>query len=266
MQNRQALLFLALAVILGLAAAFSAQRWLLRQTPRIEGKAVATVPVVMARSSVPVGAALTKGALEIAHWPEPYAPAGRLASLESAMGRVTRHPLAPGEPVLEAALLPDGSEAGLIGVIGEEKRAVSVKVDAVIGVAGFVKPGSSVDVVATLRRIDLEKKLPYSKVVLQDVRVLAIDQKLEEADNGEAHLVSVVTLEVSPEQAEHLTYISHEGRLQLALRSPGDHEVVKTRSTGVSDLLPPRRARRAIRAAGPPVQVIRGSDVSTKHF
>ena len=78
-------------------------------------------------------------------------------------------------------------------------------------------------------------------------------------------LVSVVTLEVTPSQAEQLTYISHEGRLQLSLRSPGDHEVVKTKSTGVSDLLPSRRRRNGSRP-GKSVQVLRGSSISTRRF
>ena len=142
---------------------------------------------------------------------------------------------------------------------------MSVKVDPVIGVAGFVKPGARVDVVATLRRIDLKKKLPYTMVILQDVRVLAIDQQLQEATEGEPALVSVVTLEVDPSQAQTLTYISHQGRIQLALRRPDDHEVVKVKSTGVEDLLPPRRRGNGSRPRKS-VQVLRGSSVSTKSF
>jgi pilus assembly protein CpaB len=138
-----------------------------------------------------------------------------------------------------------------------------VKVDPIIGVAGFVNPGTRVDVLATLRDLGTAKKVPYTKVVLQDVRVLAIDQKMETAQNGEPELVSVVTLEVTPKQAEELAYSAHEGRLQLALRSPGDREIIKTIGVSASDLLARPRAR-AIRKSG--VQVVKGANVSVKSF
>jgi pilus assembly protein CpaB len=181
---------------------------------------------------------------------------------------VLRRPLSRGEPVLESSLLPVGSQAGLPSVITNSKRAVSVKVDPVVGVAGFVAPGTRVDVLATLRRIDTEEKLPYTKLILQDVAVLAIDQKLEEARNGDPELVSVVTMELTPKQSEELTYAAHEGRLQLALRGPGDHEEVKTQPVSVATLLggsPARKPKVAVQA-GPSVQVITGSSVSVKSF
>jgi len=138
----------------------------------------------------------------------------------------------------------------------------------VVGVAGFVAPGTRVDVLATLRRIDTQEKLPYTKLILQDVTVLAIDQKLEEAKNGDPELVSVVTMELTPKQTEELTYAAHEGRLQLALRSPADHEEVKTQPVSVATLLGggvARKPRVAVRS-GPSVQVITGSSVSVKSF
>jgi Flp pilus assembly protein CpaB len=120
-----------------------------------------------------------------------------------------------------------------------------------------------------LRRVDQSQKLPYSKVVLQDVPVLAIDQKMEEAENGEPKLVSVVTLQVSPEQAEQLIYSSHEGRLQLALRSPADREIVPTTSVGVADVLGGRRSPApalARKNSGLGVEVLRGATLSRKAF
>ena len=265
MLNRQTLMFLGIATLLGLAAAFAARSWLQAQVPLGPAAAVETTPVIVARVAIPVGAALTGSEVELVEWPRAYMPSGPVSTIEAARGRVLRRPLARGEPVLETVLLPEGAEAGLVAVIEAEMRAISVKVDPVIGVAGFVKPGGRVDVVATLRRIDLKTKLPYTKIVLQDVKVLAVDQKLEEAENGEAELVSVVTLEVGPKQAEQLTYVSHEGRLQLALRSPGDHEVVKTQSIGVADVMPSRIAKRK---SGPRtrVQVIKGTEITNRNF
>jgi pilus assembly protein CpaB len=237
MQNRRGFLFLALAVLLGLGAVYVA-REVTGKTPPAHAEGV---------------------------------PTGALFALSSAEGRVTRRPLVAGEPVLESALFEKGAEGGLPAVIAAEHRAVSVKVDSVIGVAGFVKPGARVDVLATVRRVDQRNSLPYSKVILQDVKVLAIDQKLEEARDGEAQLVSVVTLEVKPDAAQKLIYSAHEGRLQLALRTPGDDQLVELASTGVRDVLgAPKKAPAAKPFArahnGAAVQVIRGSKIETKTF
>ncbi len=269
MQNRRAFFSLALALLLGVAAAVTAQRFLERQTPIVRETQVATAPVVVARVDVPVGTALQGQQLHTVEWPERYEPDGALADPKALAGRVLRRPVSAGEPILRAFLLPEGAEAGLGSVITDKRRAVSVKVDNVIGVAGFVTPGARVDVLATLRRIDRDAQ-PYSKVILQDIPVLAIDQKLEEAKNGEPQESSVVTLEVDSKQAEKLIYSAHEGRLQLALRNPTDHEQVETRSVGVADLLGVRRVAAAPSRPRPRsrvgVQLIRGSSVSVKAF
>ncbi len=267
MRDKQVMISLVLALILGLGAAFSARSWLKQQIPAaISAKAVETQTIVTMQTGVGVGAILTKEQLKIVDWPKSYLPEGAYSTIREVEGRVVKMPLTKGDPVREASLLPKGSQGGLVAVIDKDMRAVSVKVDAVIGVAGFVTPGSRVDVLATLRRVDQKNKLPYSMVILQDVRVLAIDQKLEEAKKGEATVVSVVTLEVKPEQAEQLTYAAHEGRLQLAMRNPGDRETVKTRSTGVSDLLPSRYRSRAAAPTGSPVEIIKGARVSMKNY
>jgi pilus assembly protein CpaB len=269
MQNRRSLFFFGLAIFFGIAAAFTARTVLENRASAAAPTAVPTRAVVVARTDVTVGTALRSLQLDSVEWPQAYLPDGSFSTPDQIDGRVLRRPLARGEPVLEASLLPVGAAAGLPSVIGETRRAVSVKVDPVVGVAGFVTPGTRVDVIATLRRIDLNEKLPYTKLILQDVTVLAIDQKLEEAKNGEPELVSVVTMEVTPKQSEELTYAAHEGRLQLALRSPSDHEEVKTQPVSVATLLgggPARKPKATVHRAGPSVQVITGSSVSVKSF
>ena len=268
MQTRRGLIFLALALVLGLAAAWTAMR--LATNPSVaEAAPSKTTPVVVARVDVAVASSLMREQLDTVEWPADHVPSGAMLSVDQTVDRIVRRPIAKGEPVLEAALFESGSAGGLRAVISPEYRAVSVKVDNVIGVAGFVTPGARVDVLATIRRVDRDRALPYAKVILQDVRVLAVDQKLEEVKCGDPELVNVVTLEVDPIQAEHLIYAAHEGRLQLALRSPGDDKEVATRSIGVADVLggqqpvskvsSPRRARTA-------VQVLKGSSLETKTF
>jgi pilus assembly protein CpaB len=271
MKNRRGLIFLGLAVVMGLAAAWVTTEFSPRSA-EANIAAVKTTPVVVVRSNVTVATSLTVAQLQLVDWPSEHVPAGTLHSVDDAKDRIVRRPLAQGEPVLESSLFPTGASGGLGAVISDKYRAVSVKVDNVIGVAGFVVPGSRVDVMATIRRVDQKRALPYSKVILQDVRVLAVDQKLEEVKSGDPELVSVVTLEVDPIQAEHLIYAAHEGRLQLALRSPGDDVKVATRSIGVVDVLngnmsgkkPPKK--RAVASTRTRVKIIRGTKVEVKKF
>ena len=267
--NRQAIFFLGLALVLGLLAALLAQRWLQGQLPQVAAGQSETVRLVVARSDIPIGTALTSGQMKLVRWPRSYKPKGSFGEAEPLSGHVARRPIAAGEPLLEMALHPKGTEAGLVSVIEPGKRAVSVKVDPVVGVAGFVKPGTRVDVLATIRRIDQKEKLPYiaqTNSVLQDVRVLAIDQRLEQVSEGEPKLVNVVTLEVSPADAPRLTHIAHEGRLHLALRGPTDREQTQTQSVAVGDVMPLPPRPRARRANGPSVQTIKGTDLSTRRF
>jgi pilus assembly protein CpaB len=271
MQTRRGLLFIALALVMGVAAAWIATR-LASNPAAARGTPLETTPVVVVRTDVPVASSLRREQLDTVDWPAQHVPPGAVNSVDQAVDRIVRRPIAGGEPVLEAALFDPGSAGGLRAVISPEHRAVSVKVDNVIGVAGFVTPGARVDVLATIRRVDRERPLPYAKVILQDVRVLAVDQRLEEVKSGDPELVSVVTLEVDPMQAEHLIYAAHEGRLQLALRSPGDDEQVATRSIGVADVLggkEPVKATKTSRAPRRPrttVQVIKGSKLQVKTF
>jgi pilus assembly protein CpaB len=271
MQNRRAILFLILAVVLGAGAAFTAKRWMEQQQTQPTGPS-STQPVAVMRADLQVGQVVHEREVAMVDWPLSYVPQGAHSDAAQLEGRVVRRPLSAGEPVLETALLPAGSAAGLVSVIDPTRRAVSVRVDPVIGVAGFVVPGSHVDVLVTISRIDTDGK-PYSKVILQDVEVLAIDQKLEEAKEGEPQLVQVVTVETSPQDAEKLTYAAHEGQLQLALRNPTDREIVETRSVGVADVMgephrpaAPHVTRTVARAPGAAVEVIKGSQVSVQSF
>ncbi|UCF69390.1 MAG: Flp pilus assembly protein CpaB, partial [Acidobacteriota bacterium] len=198
MKNQRALILFALAIGSGIAAALLVQHILDEQQPTLAEVQIDTTSVVVAKADLPLAAMLIAQQLETVEWPTAFLPIGSFSDPKVLKGRVLRRALAKGEAVQELSLLPEGSAGGLASVIEENSRAVSVKVDPIVGVAGFVTPGSRVDVLATLRRLDWSSKQPYAKVVLQNVKVLAIDQKLEEVDNGDPQLVSVVTLEVTP--------------------------------------------------------------------
>jgi pilus assembly protein CpaB len=260
------MIFLGVAVLLGAAAAFYANEWITSQNSTVV-KSVELVQLVVPRSNLAIATTLTAQQLDTVSWPKEHVPLGALQETSKAQGRVLRRPVAAGEVLVETALFAMGTGGGLPAVITPKRRAISVKVDQVIGLAGFVKPGTRVDVLTTLRRIDWRKPLPYSRTILQDIPVLAIDQKLEQVRDGEPELVSVVTLEVEPDQAQKLTYASHEGRLQLAMRSPGDEEVVKTRSISVAALMDSSSRRSTGKASrSTKVQIIRGAKSETKKF
>src|SRR5262245_29727719 len=162
MQNQRAILFLILAVALGVGAAFTAQRWLEQQrTQPMAAQAAATIPVAVMREALQVGQVVHQRALATVDWPRDLVPNGAFSDPAKLEGRVLRRPLAAHEPVLESALLPEGAAAGLGSVIEPTRRAISVKVDPVIGVAGFVAPGSRVDVLVTA---EPENGAPRSKV------------------------------------------------------------------------------------------------------
>ena len=265
MNQKRAFILFGIAAALGCAAILVARELIEPPETAALPSGPETIPLVIASVEIETGSALGSRQLEIVQWPTEFAPKSYFSTKEEVENRVVRRAVGAGEPILEAFLMAEGSKAGLVSVIDEKKRAVSVKVDPVIGVAGFVTPGARVDVLATLRRIDLRDKLPYSKVILQDVPVLAVDQKLQESRDGDAELVSVVTLEVDPQDAEKLIYSAHEGRLHLALRSPADREIVKTASIGVADLV--QRERKIVRAsAGHRVELLSGAEKKVKHF
>ena len=160
MKNRRGLIFIGLAVAMGLTAAWISKE-LAPSSAEAKVTSVQTTPVVVVRSDIPIATSLTNTQLKLVDWPTEHMPAGTLHTIAAAQDRIVRRPLAQGEPVLETSLFQIGAAGGLGAVIADKHRAVSVKVDNVIGVAGFVAPGSRVDVLATIRRVDRERAIPF---------------------------------------------------------------------------------------------------------
>lgn len=263
MHKKRSFLFLGLSVLLGLGAVY-AQRS--QSAKPAGGSELALVQVVIARTGLAVGDAIEPRQLDSIGWPKANLPAGTVSDPQSLAGRIARRPLAPGEPVLESALLPAGSPGGLSAVIEPNHRAVSVKVDEVIGVAGFVKPGARVDVLTTLRRVDGRSENARSRVILQNVAVLAVDQQMQTASDGKPEVVNVVTVSVDPDQSQRLVLGAHEGKLQLALRNPADVEVLPLRSVSAGDVLGMSGAPAGRPGGGTSVQILKGTDVTSKVF
>ncbi len=209
--------------------------------------------VVVAVHPLSVGSVLKAEDLKLTRLPAEEFPAGCFSKTEDLIGRPVILSILADEPIREGRLAPRGSGLGLAPVIPNGMRAVAVKVNDVVGVAGFVLPGMRVDVLATGRPPDSDNSGSITKTILQDILVLSAGQTLEPSANGHAINAPVVTLLVTPQQAETLTLAS-EWRLQLVLRNGGDRSVenmpgrelwelsggARKRSTAVAAVAPPR--------------------------
>ena len=181
-----------------------------------------TQPVVVAAADLALGTELKKEDLTIVNFPQGAAPDGAFARVADITGRGLIVSMVKNEPVMPGKLASKEAGAGLPPIIPEGMRAVSVRVNEVIGVAGYVLPGTRVDVVATASPTS-QPQDATSKVVLANVQVLAAGTRIEQdQEKGKAMQVTVVTLLVYPDQAERLALASTEGKIQLALRNPLD--------------------------------------------
>ncbi len=177
--------------------------------------------IVVAAEELVLGTRLTAPHLRMVPWPKAVALEGSFFDLEEIVGRGVVVPMLPNEPVMESKLAPIEAGAGLTTAIPEGMRAVAIKVNDVVGIAGFVLPGTRVDVIV-VGSPDERKRNDTSKVILENIVVLAAGQNIEQGTDGEPLAVQVITLLVTPVGAEKLALASVDGRLQLALRHPLD--------------------------------------------
>lgn len=180
----------------------------------------ANTQVVVAAIDLQVGAKLEDKDLREVRLPGSDLPQGYYQNKADVLGRGVVVPIAKGEFILPSKLAAENAGAGLPSLIPPGMRAVSVRVNEVVAVAGFVIPGTRVDVLLTGNPTGVNE--PLTTTVLENVEVLAAGQKLQRSAQGEPQSVPVITLLVSPEDAQKLTMASNEGRIQLALRNPLD--------------------------------------------
>jgi pilus assembly protein CpaB len=226
MKNKRALTMMAIAILFGLAAVGLASRWLLRQ-PAAGGD-----KIVVAASDVNLGQRLTPDMLKLAEWPVDSLPKGAYGDPLKLNGRVLKTSVLRGEPVSDAKLAPAGTVGGLSALITEGKRAITVRVNDVIGVAGFALPGNYVDIIVSTQKEPAQndksgREQSISKIVLERILVLAVAQEVGR-DDTKPRVVNAVTLEVTPEQAENLDLARSVGTLSLALRNQVDPQDTKT--------------------------------------
>lgn len=222
------LIYIAVSAAIGFIAVVMSARWM---DTRV---ASATMPLVVASSSIVPGERLGSHNAKVVPWPLTSAIAGGLTDVSTIDGRVAVSVITQGEPILETRLAPQGSRAGLNALIRPGYRAVTVKVNEVMGVAGFALPGNYVDILVS---VDNGAKERVSKIVLEKIPVLAVAQEHAVTDEIKPRVVGAVTLEVTPEQAERLDLARSIGQLSMALRNQTDLEAVNTGGAKVIDIL-----------------------------
>jgi len=233
-------LLLALAVVFGGAAVFLARGWLEAQIPKTivmtepNTPAIALATVVVARKDLFFGDRLTEALLEEAQWPAERVPAASFKSIDELLkeNRQVVRPIAKNEPILAGKLSGEGGRATLSAVVNDEMRAVTIRVDDVLGVAGYVLPGDRVDILFTR---ELSKGNPITNILLQNIKVLGIDQNSDDQED-DPKVVRTVTVEASPYQGQKLTLGAQVGTLSLALRNQLDVGPAPQRVVTLSDL------------------------------
>jgi pilus assembly protein CpaB len=245
---------LAIAILAGGGLAFATYNMINNQP--VKTTALPTQPVVVAAGDLALGTELTADKLAIVNFPKGKAPEGAFANISDVTGRGLITPIVKNEIILPAKLASKEAGAGLPPIIPEGMRAVSVRVNEVIGVAGYVLPGTRVDVLATASPNDVHADTT-TKLILANVQVLTAGTRMEQdEDKGKPMQVTVVTLLVFPEQAERLALASTEGKIQLALRNPLDLGTPETPGIKTAQMLgnlkaPVKMASARHKAPGP---------------
>ncbi len=228
-------LMLAVALASGGLAALLALRYL-RQQAQPLAQPVRSRMVVAARP-LPLGTIVQEQHLKTIDWSGGALPLGYISNPQDVVGRGLIAPVQENEPLLESKLAAKGTGGGLPIIITEGMRGLTMRVNEVSGVAGFVTPNTRVDVLLTME--DKASGEPATRIIMQDMRVLAAGQSLQPDKEGKPQSVPVVTFLVSPEQAETLALASQQGSIQLALRNMLDTMAVKTTGTRRGVLMGP---------------------------
>ena len=269
---------LIIGVVGALVVAILASSFVYREYEKTAAnKPAPTQYIVVANEPLQLGTRVDSSNLKLIPWPADKPVPGMFTKIEECTDRALITNVVENEPILDSKLAPKQAGAGLPATIPEGMRALSVAVNDVVGVAGFVIPGTTVDVLVT-GTIPAERGGTASNItrtILEDVRVLAAGQKIEQDQNGKPVNVPVVTLLVDPEQAAKLTMASTEGKIQLALRNTIDTKVTNPEPVlqavlfgGVKPPAPPKivRGKRVVPPPPYSIEVISGDKRQTKTF
>ncbi len=232
---KKPIMFFVLAGFAAVLASMVVYSALKRKDAEVEQAMVSTVEVAVAARDLALGNKIDAGAVRMVRWPRDAIPAGASTNPQAFMGNVVKIAFVKNEPLVASKLFFGEKTSGVLPLlIPPGMRAMSVPVDEVGDIAGFVLPQSRVDVLVALSGGGTEGS--RAKIVLEDIQVLAVAQTIEQKQD-QPEVVRVVTLVVTPEQAEQLTLATREGTLRLAMRNYSDNKIVLTPGVDVSEVL-----------------------------
>lgn len=207
------------------------------------------VQIVAAATDLPVGMTLAEKDIALMDWYSDAPPAGSFTKLTDVVGRPLLYPMSARQPILQKDLGVEGAGIGLAGKLPDGMRAVAIRSNEVIGVAGFVYPGSHVDLLMTFTPPGSAGAQPITETVLQNVEVLTAGQTIEPDPQGKPQTVGVVTLLLTPVDAQKLQLASGQGNIQFVLRSGADQKTPELRPTGLDELVVGHKAPAPVVAA-----------------
>jgi len=272
MGQKRPLLFLGFALGIALVTTVLIYQWLQgQQGAETEAPSVVAFEgtgIAVASVDVPWGTPLTEEFIRVVDFPDAALPVGHFKSVADLKGRVIIANLKKNEAIMESKLAPiDVTTGGVSAVMDPQKRAMAVKVNEVVGLPGFIKPGDRVDVMVTFDRPGNQQDAKITKVVLENTLVLATGTQMERVDGEEPKAVTVITLEVGLEEAEKLAMASNGGAIRLALRSPLNPEIQKTTGANLTDLMASHQQKRVVKHSPKiRVEVINGTKRETLKF
>ena len=249
MFNAKAILLLLLSIAIGGGAAVFAQRWLQEQ----QGETVAesdTVEVIVAAREIPYAQVIEDLHLRTVDWPRDAVPEGVYHEKDELVGKIAAQKVLPGDLLVAGRVVEKLEGSRLSSLIAPNKRAITVRVNDVAGVAGFLLPGNRVDILATR----MDNRRASTRTLLQNIKVLAIDQKAN-PDKDDPIVVRAVTLEADIDEASQLAAATEEGTIQLVLRNPDDLAI------RLEEAPEQKVTRRAPRDTSRDVTIIRGTSV-----
>ena len=251
MMKKRGLMLIALSLFMGIGAAWFANGWVANRSGLADNdKAI----VMAAAMDIPYGTKLESRHIKAVQIPKDILPQDAVTSVEEIEGYVANAEVVRGEMLIKARFNAHSGGSTLAALIGENMRAITVRVDDVVGVAGFLLPGNYVDVLAT--KVERKSKKASTETILKKIKVLAVDQQTRTSESDPV-VVRAVTLEMTPKQSEVLAKRRAEGTIQLTLRNPNDEVIV------AQEEQKPAAPRRVYRPA-PTVTVIRGTKVEKK--
>jgi pilus assembly protein CpaB len=259
MITRRTTLLLGFSIVLSAAAAFVANTWIQKELNQEASIKDSMETVIIASVKIPYGLEIDETHVKTKTVPKGTSPSGAFTEMESVVGTVSRTEIYPGEVIIKDRVVAHGGGSTLAAMISPNKRAITVRVNDVVGVAGFLLPGNRVDIISTRKK---GKKI-VSNTILRNIKVLAVDQTAA-TDKNEPIVVRSVTMEMSSSETEDVTAATKQGSLQLTLRNPMQEKDVKKEVAKKPKKVVKRVASKRKVAQYSSVTIIRGTSTEVK--